>query len=84
VPHKPAAFERSKNLKPLHENTGGTAANIVNQLEPGSRVIHDRFGMGVVVGIEGAEADQKATIAFENAGEKKLLLKFAKLRIMSR
>jgi DNA helicase-2/ATP-dependent DNA helicase PcrA len=84
VPHKPAAFERSKNLKPLHENTGGTAANIVNQLEPGSRVIHDRFGMGVVVGIEGDEADQKATIAFENAGEKKLLLKFAKLRIMSR
>jgi DNA helicase-2/ATP-dependent DNA helicase PcrA len=84
VPHKPAAFERSKNLKPLEQSNGGAAANIVNQLEVGSRVIHDRFGMGVVTGIEGNDADQKASIAFENAGEKKLLLKFAKLRIMSR
>ena len=84
VPHKPAAFERGKNLKPLEQSNGGAAANIVNQLEVGSRVIHDRFGMGVVTGIEGNDADQKASIAFENAGEKKLLLKFAKLRIMSR
>ena len=83
TPHRPAAMQR-KNLKPLESSSSGDASNIAGQLEEGTRVIHDRFGMGVVKSVEGTGADQKATIAFENAGEKKLLLKFAKLRIMSR
>lgn len=57
-------------------------SNTIN-LKEGMRVIHDRFGMGVVKELEGTAGDQKATITFENAGEKKLLLKFAKIRIMS-
>jgi DNA helicase-2/ATP-dependent DNA helicase PcrA len=81
--HKPAGLTR-KNLRKMDDSTSGDASHIAGQLEEGSRVIHDRFGMGVVSSIEGEGADQKATIAFENAGEKKLLLKFAKLRIMSK
>lgn len=83
TPHRPAAMQR-KNLKPLESSSSGDASTITGQLDAGARVIHDRFGMGVVKSVEGSGADQKATIAFENAGEKKLLLKFAKLRIMSR
>lgn len=40
---------------------------------------HARFGKGKVVKVEGAPPDQKATIFFPSAGQKQLLLRFAKL-----
>ena len=83
VPQKSKIPARAKNLTPMNAaGVGNDSANTPN-LKEGMRVIHDRFGMGVVKELEGAIGDQKATITFENAGEKKLLLKFAKLRIMS-
>lgn len=51
-------------------------------LKVGTRVIHDRFGRGKVTSMEGEPGDEKAIILFDNAGEKKLLLKFAKLKVM--
>ena len=46
-------------------------------------VEHARFGKGIVKKMEGAYPNQKATIQFENAGEKMLILKFAKLKILN-
>ena len=50
---------------------------------PGMKVEHQRFGTGKVLQIEGIPPDIKATIFFHNAGQKQLLLRFAKLKIIS-
>ena len=48
----------------------------------GMMVEHERFGRGKVLSVEGKLPDLKAKVFFPNAGEKNLLLKFAKLRII--
>lgn len=49
----------------------------------GMKVLHQRFGSGTITKLEGSGADRMATINFENAGEKKLILKFAKLKAIT-
>ena len=46
-------------------------------------VEHQRFGVGKVLLVEGNGADRKALIFFQGVGQKQLLLKFAKLKILS-
>lgn len=53
-----------------------------SKLTIGNIVQHLRFGKGKVIKIEGVGADVKAEINFENGGSKKLLLRFAKLKII--
>ena len=57
--------------------SGGSSA-----LSVGAIVQHDRFGVGEVQATEGVGENAKATIKFQNAGVKTLLLKFAKLKII--
>ena len=47
----------------------------------GCKVQHDRFGLGIVTAIEGKGIDIKATVNFENVGQKQLLLRFAKIKV---
>ena len=47
---------------------------------PGMKVEHELFGEGKVLAIEGAGDQTKATVFFKEVGQKKLVLKFAKLR----
>jgi len=54
----------------------------LNDLQPGMTVEHDRFGKGKVLSIEGEGSNRKATIFFQVIGQKQLLLKFAKLKII--
>jgi len=54
-----------------------------SDIQVGMQVEHQRFGTGKVLQIEGAQANQKATVYFDSAGQKQLLLKFAKLKILS-
>lgn len=71
----------SKNLKPVGHAKGNT--NLFdNKLSVGNMVEHLRFGKGEVLKIEGAGADVKAEIKFNNGGVKKLLLRFAKLEVI--
>jgi DNA helicase-2/ATP-dependent DNA helicase PcrA len=51
-------------------------------LAVGNNVEHQRFGVGTVELIEGIYPNQKATINFAEAGQKQLILKFAKLKII--
>ncbi|MGQ0668326.1 MAG: DNA helicase PcrA [Actinomycetota bacterium] len=46
----------------------------------GDTVIHDKWGEGVVLEVSGSGTGAEATVAFEDAGEKRLLLAHAPLR----
>jgi DNA helicase-2/ATP-dependent DNA helicase PcrA len=52
-------------------------------LKIGSRVMHDKFGMGKVIQLIGAGENQKATVSFEGNNVKQLMLKFAKLKVLN-
>lgn len=51
-------------------------------IHAGARVEHQRFGLGTVVAVEGVGENEKATIEFQNAGTKTLLMKFARLTVL--
>ena len=51
-------------------------------LQEGMRVMHSKFGAGTILSIEGAGANKKASVSFDHAGVKMLMLKFAKLAIV--
>jgi DNA helicase-2/ATP-dependent DNA helicase PcrA len=55
---------------------------MAEELQVGMSVEHERFGRGKVIAIEGKAPDRKATVFFDGHGQKQLLLKFAKLRII--
>ena len=52
-------------------------------LQEGMRVMHGKFGAGTVISIEGAGANKKASVHFDTAGVKMLMLKFARLAIIN-
>ena len=54
----------------------------VQKIVPGVQVEHQRFGKGKVLSVEGAGASKKAAIFFQSVGQKQLLLKFAKLKVL--
>ncbi len=62
--------------KPV-ESTGS------NEIKPGSKVRHEKFGIGTVISIKGSGEKAELTIAFDNAGIKKLVLGFAPIQIVS-
>ncbi|PQL90794.1 ATP-dependent helicase [Apibacter adventoris] len=72
-----------KKLKPISNATiANPIEGSISALNVGNQVLHDRFGRGEVISIEGDPDNAKAVIKFENEGEKKLLLKFAKLKVL--
>jgi DNA helicase-2/ATP-dependent DNA helicase PcrA len=52
-------------------------ARQIPSLDPGDRVVHDSFGMGTVVAVEGAAEKSVASIDFGSDGVKRLLLRYA-------
>ncbi len=73
-----------RKLKPISSaGPGGSQTNYDGQLAPGTEVMHERFGRGVVVQLKGAGADKSAEIKFDVGGLKTLLLRFTKLQIIS-
>ena len=71
-----------RKLKPLNSGAPQAATLFDNGLSAGTSVMHERFGKGQIVNLEGSGADKKAEIRFEVGGLKKLLLRFAKLQIL--
>ena len=70
-----------RKLKPVG-NTQTNANLFDSKLTVGNVVMHERFGKGEVLNLEGIGADKKAEIKFEVGGIKKLLLRFAKLDVI--
>jgi DNA helicase-2/ATP-dependent DNA helicase PcrA len=52
----------------------------VPQISAGDTVLHDKWGEGVVLTVSGSGTDAEATVRFEDAGEKRLLVAYAPLR----
>jgi DNA helicase-2/ATP-dependent DNA helicase PcrA len=82
---EPVSTANIRKLKPVSGNapSNGNANLFDNKLTVGNIVMHERFGKGEVVNLEGIGADRKAEIRFEVGGIKKLLLRFAKLEIIN-
>lgn len=69
------------SLKETGNRQASFAADDPDKIQSGMIVEHLRFGEGKVLRIEGIAPNIKATIFFQNHGQKQLLLKFAKLKI---
>ena len=84
---KPAAEPpKPRRLKPQSAlPKGPTAPNSeaeINAIQVGMRVEHAKFGKGKVLSVEGSGSNRKATIFFESAGQKTMMLVYAKLKII--
>ena len=75
-------LQKLRKIKPTSVQPAAESATLYADLSVGVKVIHERFGTGVVQSIEGIGVNKKAEILFETGGIKKLLLKFAKLQII--
>lgn len=64
-------------------SSASKASSAAGSLCEGCRIEHQRFGIGTVLKIEGTGENTKATVEFQNAGTKQLLLKFAKFTLLS-
>jgi len=75
-------FKTTSILPKAHTPTEGFVPSDTSNLQVGMEVEHERFGFGKVISLDGKKPDIKATIFFKELGQKHLLLKFAKLRIL--
>ena len=76
-------LRKKDSSSPAASQTDAFEAASADQISVGMEVEHQKFGTGKVINIEGAAPDIKATVFFPGHGNKYLLLKFAKLRIIS-
>ncbi len=65
-----------------HIPTANFTASDTSNLQSGQKVEHQKFGFGEVIKVEGAAHNPIATVKFEHNGEKKIMLNYAKLRIV--
>lgn len=64
-------------------STSPSAGASANRVQQGQLIEHERFGLGEVLKVEGEGDNAKATIRFKNAGDKQLLLRFARFKVLS-
>lgn len=81
TPPLPQLTRRLSNMQQANAR-GGFAADNPEDIKIGVEVEHQRFGRGRVLEIEGDQSNLKATVLFQNAGRKQLLLKFARLKVV--
>jgi DNA helicase II / ATP-dependent DNA helicase PcrA len=80
-------LKKPVDLKNFHKVSNLGQGNIApfgedEDIQPGMAVEHDRFGKGKVLNVEGNGPNKKATIFFTGTGQKQLLLRFAKLKVL--
>lgn len=74
-------MSRFKSVSTTKNVTKG-GSDLETNLKVGHNVIHEQFGKGKVLQLEGSSPDRKALIYFPSSGQKTLLLRFAKLEIL--
>ena len=82
VPKKTVIGEIAASSRRLVSAKAAGGATQVARLTPGQFIEHERFGVGEVLRVEGVGENTKAHIRFKNAGDKQLLLKFARFRVL--
>ena len=70
------------NINTPKNNDSDFVAASPEDIEEGMRVLHQKFGQGTVMKVEGIGPNKKATVLFDEYGSKQLMLKFAKLNIL--
>ena len=80
APVVPHGFIRTGITRAKTASTSNAATTSNGAYQIGTRVHHDRFGNGTIVGTEGNNENAKVKVEFDTAGTKNLLVKFAKLR----
>ena len=78
VPRNLKRVAPSANTASTSPSAGGSA----NRVQQGQLIEHERFGLGEVLKVEGEGDNAKATIRFKNAGDKQLLLRFARFKVI--
>ena len=78
VPRNLKRVAPSANTASTSPSAGGAA----NRVQQGQLIEHERFGLGEVLKVEGEGDNAKATIRFKNAGDKQLLLRFARFKVI--
>lgn len=84
----PSGFRRVQSVSQRFQTSASiqrmqaSASSQRQTIHAGARVEHQRFGLGTVVAVEGVGENEKATIEFQNAGTKTLLMKFARLTVL--
>ena len=78
VPRNLKRVAPSANTASTSPSAGGSA----NCVQQGQLIEHERFGLGEVMKVEGTGDNAKATIHFKNAGDKQLLLRFARFKVI--
>ena len=81
--HRIMGDTASSSSVALAGSSASKASSAAGSLSEGCRIEHQRFGIGTVLKIEGTGENTKATVEFQNAGTKQLLLKFAKFTLLS-
>lgn len=82
-PQKPSYVSPKPTVKTVeHVPSPDFAASDTSKLEAGQKVEHQKFGFGEVIKMEGSAHNPIATVKFEHNGEKKIMLNYAKLRIL--
>ncbi|QCQ50489.1 ATP-dependent helicase [Bacteroides fragilis] len=74
-----------RNLKRVSGTTVSPSAAPgagITGVQPGQTIEHERFGIGQVIRVEGSGDNAKATIHFRNTGDKQLLLRFARFKVI--
>ena len=81
--NQPDLYQRLSKLRETKKEGDAFDFSNPQEIQAGMIVEHQRFGRGKVLQMEGQMPDLQATVFFQNTGKKQLLLKFAKLRIIS-
>ena len=74
--------EATASPKPSFRQPAAASRKKPLTLQEGQTIEHERFGLGEVLKVEGEGDNAKATIRFQNAGNKQLLLRFARFKIV--
>ena len=95
IPSEPHRFVKptpARNLRRISSASVGITPTVaagapyskgtVGGVQPGQTIEHERFGIGEILRVEGTGDNCKATVRFQHAGEKQLLLKFARFKVI--
>ncbi|MEJ8762261.1 UvrD-helicase domain-containing protein [Phocaeicola sp. HCN-40430] len=87
IPQEPRRFVKPAPSRTLRKiPTAGTSVSSsasTHGVSVGQTIEHERFGLGEVIRVEGTGDNCKATVRFRNVGEKQLLLKFARFKVVN-
>ncbi|MFL5748550.1 MAG: ATP-dependent helicase [Niastella sp.] len=83
TPSTPSYIAPKQQSKPVeHVPSPDFVASDISNLQVGQRVEHQKFGFGEVIKMEGSAHNPIATVKFDTNGEKKIMLNYARLRIL--